>query len=119
MIICYNQLIWRKLQGETIMKTLLTSATFFLLIIGNVSAAPISTDQKIKATFNEITHSIHHDNESTKKAILHNALATLSGEAEIEHETEMVIEALEKKFPNKTKQQLIALLSATLLSETH
>lgn len=101
------------------MKTLLTSATFFLIIISNLSAALVSTDQKIKATFNEITHSIHQDNESSKKAILHNALATLSGETELDHETEMVIEALEKKFPNKTKQQLIALLSATLLSETN
>lgn len=73
---------------------------------------------KVKVALSEASELLHKDTKELKSHVLDNALSTLSDESEVNHETEVVLKEIEKKFPKKSQKDMLALLTSTLLSES-
>lgn len=96
----------------------LAALTLALILSLNISAMPLTEVQKVKLSISEASQTLSKDVRELKSLVLENALSTLSNDSEIAHETEVVLEKIEGKFPHKSQREMLALLSSTLLSDS-
>ncbi len=99
------------------MNKLLVMTTLIILAAFNTNAAVLTETDKVKLAITSASNSLQKDITDFKNQILNDSLSHLSQDSEITHETETVLNEMEKKFPKKSQQEKLALLSAILLSE--
>lgn len=100
------------------MKNFILVLLIMFFSTANAGAAVWTNDDKVKNAIIEVSGKINKDSNLLKENILNNALSALTDETEIDYETDLVIAEIDKKFINKSKKDLIAILASTLLSDS-